>query len=211
MKNDYLWDKTGNDLEIEKLENALQIFRLQENDAPEIPVNVLPFKRKNPRIIFPAFRAVAACFILVFVLTGLWFLTADSKKDFARKNSQNLIEHIEHKEIENVQNPNDFTEPEISAKETISVKDQTEKIDQKRKRQNFKVRKTIYKSEIKPQKTVGNNRIVKLTEEEKNAYDQLMLALSITSSKLKIVKDKALNTENQTAIYKSANTNERKK
>jgi hypothetical protein len=37
---------------------------------------------------------------------------------------------------------------------------------------------------------------VKLTEEEKYAYNQLMLALSITSSKLKLVEDKIYGAEN---------------
>ena len=30
MKNNYLWDKTGEDAEIEQLEKTLQVFRYQE-------------------------------------------------------------------------------------------------------------------------------------------------------------------------------------
>jgi hypothetical protein len=39
-----------------------------------------------------------------------------------------------------------------------------------------------------------------LTKEEKYAYDQLMLALSITSSKLKMVKDKVAGVEEKNAV-----------
>ncbi len=35
MKDDYLWDKTGKDSEIEKLENALQIFRCPDQRCTE--------------------------------------------------------------------------------------------------------------------------------------------------------------------------------
>jgi hypothetical protein len=39
------------------------------------------------------------------------------------------------------------------------------------------------------------NQVIKVTPEEKHAYDQLMLALSITSRELRIVKDKIYNRE----------------
>ena len=74
-------------------------------------------------------------------------------------------------------------------------------------KQNFRVQKLIYKPKAKAQK----NEIVKLTEEEKEAYEKLMLALSITSSKLKIVKDKVQNTDEQTAIYMENKIKSRKK
>ncbi len=44
---------------------------------------------------------------------------------------------------------------------------------------------------------------VKLTKEEKYAYDQLMLALSITSSKLKLVTDKIENVEEQNVVQEN--------
>jgi hypothetical protein len=51
--------------------------------------------------------------------------------------------------------------------------------------------KWAQKGGIKP----PESETAKLTEEEQYAYDQLMLALSITSSKLKIVKDKVGGTD----------------
>ena len=44
---------------------------------------------------------------------------------------------------------------------------------------------------------------VKLTKEEKYAYDQLMLALSVTSSKLKLVTDKIDGIEEQNAVLEN--------
>ena len=35
MENDYLWDKTGEDAEIEQLEKTLQVFRYQGIDASD--------------------------------------------------------------------------------------------------------------------------------------------------------------------------------
>jgi hypothetical protein len=45
-------------------------------------------------------------------------------------------------------------------------------------------------TEKKDKNIVAKKSDVQLTKEEQYAYDQLMLALSITSSKLKLVKDK---------------------
>lgn len=50
MKEDYLWDKTGvADPEIERLENALAVFRYQEAEPPALPAKIVPFERKTPR------------------------------------------------------------------------------------------------------------------------------------------------------------------
>ncbi len=78
------------------------------------------------------------------------------------------------------------------------------------KKQNYKIQKLIYKPKSKTRK-IKNNQFVKLTEEEKAAYEKLMLALSITSSKLKIVKDKVQNLDDQTAINTENNIDTRKK
>ena len=40
MKEDYLWDKTGSDAEIENLENVLKAFRQTDDAPPEIPAKI---------------------------------------------------------------------------------------------------------------------------------------------------------------------------
>ena len=70
-----------------------------------------------------------------------------------------------------------------------------------------KIRRTIpvnLRQNKKPaRKLETKSNEIALTKEEKYAYDQLMLALSITSSKLKIVKDKANGIEEQNAVVKT--------
>ncbi len=71
MKEDYLWDKTGEDAEIERLENALQTFRCQKNVAPALSAKVLPFRKKPSRKIFSFAMAAAACIVFAaFSLIG---------------------------------------------------------------------------------------------------------------------------------------------
>lgn len=207
MKDDYLWNKTGKDSEIKKLENTLQIFRCQENQPPQISNKVISFKKESPRKLFPVFRALAASIILTFALVGIWFYS-NSKTEIAQtKTVENVIQNDDSKKRNSIES----IEPEKAVIETISTNEKPEiKIEKpksKIQKQNFRVQKLIYKPKAKTQK----NETVKLTEEEKEAYEKLMLALSITSSKLKIVKDKVQNTDEQTAIFTENKTTSRKK
>ena len=47
MKEDYLWDKTGEDAEIARLENALQAFRYTETRRPNFPKKFSRSSRKR--------------------------------------------------------------------------------------------------------------------------------------------------------------------
>jgi hypothetical protein len=203
MKNDYLWDKTGNDAEIERMENALLAFRCPQNDAPKIPNNVLSFKKAPPRKFFPVFRALAASFVLAFVLIGVWFYF-DSKPETAQ---HKIFENPAQKDVSEKQNKIEFpTTEQVSTDEKFEKR--IEKSEPKTNKQNYKIQKLIYKP--KPKKA-EKNQILKLTAEEKAAYEKLMLALSITGSKLKIVKDTVQNLNEQTAINTENNIDTRKK
>lgn len=198
MKNDYLWDKTGNDTEIEKLENALKVFRIEETKAPQIPDNIIYFNQETPRNLFSFFRALAAGFAFASALIVAGFIYFNSETETAQhKTIENSIQSEELK----IQKPTDFIQPEKTVIEQTSIKEKSNNNFENPKtgKQNFKVQKLIYKPKAKALK-VQKTEVVKLTEEEKEAYDKLMLALSITSSKLKIVKDKVQNLDEQTAI-----------
>lgn len=199
MKDDYLWDKTGKDAEIEKLENALQIFRSSVNEAPKISSNIVSFKKQPQRKVFPVFRALAASFVFAFVLIGIWFYSNVNNEIAQNKN----VENSTQKDVSEKQN-----KIEISENDKASIDEKFEKSEPEK--QNYKVQKLIYKPKSKTPK-IKNNQVVKLTEEEKDAYEKLMLALSITSSKLKIVKDKVQNLDEQTAINTENNIDTRKK
>ena len=206
MKKDYLWDKTGSDADIENLENSLRVFRFPASDAPEIKSNVVSFEKEKSRKVFPVFRAFAAGFIITFVFIGTWFIYYNSiteivKSVESRDSVQNELS--KNKKASNITAPEEVSTEDISEKEFKNAKSKVQK-------QNFRVQKLIYKPKTKRQK-IQKNQILKLTAEEKEAYEKLMLALSITGSKLKIVKDKVQNLDEQTAINTENNIDTRKK
>ena len=64
MNEQYLWDKTGSDAEIEGLENALRVFRYRPFKPPELPAKVMtsvePPRRNWFRLGFAVAFAAAA-------------------------------------------------------------------------------------------------------------------------------------------------------
>lgn len=198
MKEDYLWDKTGAaDPEIERLENALAVFRYQETEPPVLPAKIVPFERKQPRGFFRLAFAFAGCAALVAVCLGVWFQFSSGKVDVAKNSTETIAPQINEKIADEtvVKKPADL----IVKKVEVSKQSSEPKTTKTRK---------IATATVPQEKTVAQNisvknTAVKLTKDEKYAYDQLMLALSITGSKLKLVKDKIDNVEEQTADIKS--------
>ena len=189
MKEDYLWDKTGSDPEIERLENALAMFRYQAIDAPELPAKIVPFERKTPRSFLRLIFAFAASAAVVAICFGVWLQTSGNKIEVAKDLPQAIAPQINEKAANTIA----IKSPDHSIVKTVeSSKPAIE-------RKVIKVRSI--NSPVAPQnKTIAKNvetkkPAVKLTKDEKYAYNQLMLALSITSSKFKLVKDKVDGTE----------------
>src|SRR5688500_9810075 len=114
MKEDYLWDKTGSDAEIEKLETALRFFRCEETAPPVIPAKVLPFvKKDSPQRSFTFLRAIAACLALTSISLGVGILISNTKKEIARSVLQ---ESVIVPEIANPTKPASETEPPAKTK-----------------------------------------------------------------------------------------------
>lgn len=194
MKEDYLWDKTGEDFEIEKLENALAVFRYRETDAPALPAKIIPFERKAPRGFFRlAFALSGAATLIAVCLPGVWFQLAGGKIESAKNSAETVAPPIEKKDsiessngsiAEEAETPKQFVEPKV-----------------------VKIRKNIAPTtrpnNLTARKIKSKKPAVRLTEEEIYAYDQLMLALSITSSKLRLVKDKVDNIEEKHAVLEN--------
>ncbi len=196
MKEEYLWDKTGQDLEIERLENALQVFRYQETAPPALPAKVLPFKEENPRRIF-RLALFAACAAFVIISLGVWFQFSPEKIEVAKDSTETVPPQIDKKfsDENSVKKPDDLT---------------VEKIEFPKRFAEPKIIKTrkVISPIVRRNKTIARNVEIKkpiiiLTKEEKYAYSQLMLALSITSSKLKLVKDKVDGIEEKAAIFEN--------
>ena len=191
MKQDYLWDKTGADPEIENLENALAVFRYKETALPALPAKIIPFKKESPRRSFRFAYAIAACTAFVMIGLGVWFQFSTNEiatqENFAQTIQPQIPETIP--DVKVVENPapianNAETSPKtpIESAKRISAP--------KPVRKNKIIPAVVRPTEKRLGNIVAKKSDVQLTKEEQYAYDQLMLALSITSSKLKLVKDK---------------------
>ena len=194
MKEDYLWDKTGAaDPEIERLENALAVFRYQADEPPALPAKIIPFERKEPRGFFRLGFAFAACAAFVMISASVWFQFSGGKaevaKDSTETNSSLIVEKVADETavkqpddsiIKKVETPKRSVERSfVKAKKSVRVIDRQNGLSAR----NVEIKKPA----------------VRLTKEEKYAYDQLMLALSVTSSTFKKVKDKVEGVEDETA------------
>jgi len=195
MKEDYLWDKSGAiDPEIERLENALAVFRYVETDAPALPAKIIPFERKKPSGFFRLAFAFAACAAFVIISLGVWFQFSNKNFEVAKDSTKTIAPSV----IEKIADETPVGKPDDSIVRIVETPKQSVK------RNVVKIKKSVPAID-RQNKTIARNiedkkPTVKLTKEEKYAYDQLMLALSITSSKFKMVKDKVESVEEQKAV-----------
>lgn len=177
MNNDYLWDKTGSDAEIEELENALRNFAHREVIAPAIAkTEVIVFKPK-PRVkIFRYAMAVAACLLFVAVSLGIWInVSRNASIDETMAQDTNADKFAVTQNELQKDTTQAGSEIRIYGVEQIPAAKQLKKKIVPIAR---KVRKHAAASEPA------------LTAEEQYAYEQLKLALSITGSKLRLIKEK---------------------
>jgi len=182
MNEEYLWDKTGKDPEIESLEKALSAFRYKETEPPALPSNVIAFKseKKSSRKGFLFGLAVAACLAFVVVALGAWLQVSNQQPKGEGLAEMELIKE------------NFVSEDDLKIKE-----------DETNKQTPIKPIAKIRKAVVAPlSETQARSNKVKLTKEEQYAYDQLMRALTITSSKLNLVKKKVQGEEEQKTAVK---------
>lgn len=177
---EYLWDKTGSDTEIERLEGALAAFRYKTSDPPAFPVEAAPAKAYRtwniPRFAFAS--AMAASFAALLVSVGFWVqpstITTERQPELAAS-VQPAIDIA-------VPKP-----PTTTPARAVTTKRQTVK-------RSFTTWKrgtpTIQNNTTARLVERGRTPPVKLSKEELYAYNQLMLALEITGSKLRLVRDK---------------------
>lgn len=204
MKEDYLWNKKGHDAEIEKLENMLSQFRCQETSAPAIVSEKVLTVEKCPKRKLFSFSfafAFASCAAFMLILLGVWFQISNRNFENVNDLSKSITPEVKIDLTEKtykIIKPIEIIEAPEKVEKPVFIKAKIQKPEKK-----IVSQKTIY---IEETSKVPKTQTVKLTEEEQYAYDQLMLALSITSSKLKMVKDKvALNEQPEILIRKDYN------
>lgn len=194
MNEDYLWNKTGDDAETKRLEEVLTVFRYQESEAPALPVAKAANSKSSVWKLSFAF-SFATC-VAAVILLNVWF-----------QNSNGDLASLENSPAVPAEAG---IQPQTESGEdrtNVSSFDKDENAHRTTGR-NARVRRSV--SLIPRKRTVENSadplNAAKLTKEEKYAYDQLMLALSITTEKLKIVQDKIHGVENRRSM---TNANER--
>lgn len=211
MKEDYLWNKTGSDTEIERLENALKAFRYQEAAPPVLPAKIIPFEKKSPRGFFRFSLAFGAFAALAIVCFGVWSLLSKRNVEVGEISTP-VVAPSNFSATENAPTKTEIETPKNLRTEKAA---ETTKIESPQNKTKNQFVKTVFISPAKRRNnlTARNGEIktrenstdqipavqkpaVKLTEEETYAYSQLMRALSITGSQLKLVKDKIDAVEN---------------
>lgn len=169
MNDEYLWQKTGEDPETMQLEKALAVFRYREEDPPAVPIAVENRPTRTWRfalaIAIPAFAALVLASVI-------WLPTGDVNNDdvtFIYQTEPTVIETA-------APDPSPVAQPTVPPKQPV---------------RRVEIEPT-FASAPRPRPRMQQHRkttTVALTDEERYAYHQLMLALSISSSKLNVVRN----------------------
>ena len=186
MNEEYLWQKTGEDAETMELENALAAFRYREDDPPVVPVAT---EERAPRRWKFALAFAVPAFATAVLAVAIWLPIGngvdDSDVTFVYDPEPAIVEQP-------APNPLPVAQPSQPPKQPVRRGEVQPTIASVRRR-------SIAKSH--PAKT----STVALTDDERYAYQQLMLALSISSSKLKIVQDAVNGVEDKDSPTKQNN------
>jgi len=203
MKEDYLWDKTGEDSEIEELESRLKTFRTNNSTPPTLPANTFVIDRDSadritPNRFFKLAFATFACIGLVVTSIGIVrvFRTEnlETTETVSKKNpAAEMVSAPQKESAKTAVEDEQMAEQKITKTVFISEPRNNKRIYKAVNRSPKKIRYRRAVATRRKQKRVNQDskeKAVVLTPEEKDAYEQLMRALTITSSKLKIVRDK---------------------
>ena len=206
MNEKYLWDKTGEDAEIEFLEKTLQTFRSFRTHAPGLPAKIIrfappaapTFSANKPRRVlsfaFAAAACLAAAFFVFAALSGSFYSIPPIAAVAAKQPNAPQILNGEIKTVNNAPPVKKRDDKYQYSAVSINKKAASPKhfIERNAVKTKYIAPAANLNKEFAARRTAPDKNL-NLTGEEKFAYNQLMLALSITSSKLKIVKDKAEN------------------
>lgn len=179
MNDDYLWDKKGSDAEIEILERELAQFRLRPQlQAPLISsAKQLSLFEKLGLLLRMRPRLIMAGLLLILGLVSAALLTSFSPETGVQVAENKTIQPV----VLNQLKPSASSAAEIEQPKIEKVKQSTQLIS----------RKETTSVNVVKRKSVAKRKPPVLTADEKYAYEQLMLAISITGSKLREVKEMA--------------------
>ncbi|MEO8648207.1 MAG: hypothetical protein ABI539_03480 [Acidobacteriota bacterium] len=189
MNDEYLFNRSGEDREIKQIEEKLAAFRYHCSDPPPLPaIGIVEETKRSFNWRWSFAFALPALTVLVFA--GVIFFR--STTDSTERSQVTFIAAPEIKtETPTVPVPDIKIRPEPAAPRPASRRQSTSA------GQILTARAT----RVRPKRrSLGNPQALTtfagLSKKERYAYDQLMLALSISGSRLKIVKDAVNGKEN---------------
>lgn len=168
MNEDYLWNKTGSDPEVEWLESSLNSYAFKQTSVLELPAKQFIVSAASPsRISFFNFRlGLAAVCVAIAAFAAVWMLVPSGGR-------LPVIVAI------------DLGPQMVPLTAAAGVELAVDR-DMAPIRSKIRPQRAISRSSVS---NTSRPQTLVLTKEEADAYRQLMTALSVTSTNLKIVKD----------------------
>ena len=172
MKQDYLWDRTGTDAEIESLELLLGGLAFRPAELPELPAREIEPATTRRGWFFRLSLGFAAASISIAAL----LIAVISM----RQDSQPAIAVTQETTVAPAALPSPINESGLEYQITST----TPLRKPRPKKRNRREAKSLPAPQPRPRP------VITLTAEELDAYRQLMTALSVTGANLNIVRDK---------------------
>ena len=193
MNDEYLWQKTGEDPEVEKLEKVLAVFRYREAIS-SAPVAIrAEVADRPPRWRLSLAFAFVSCVALA-ILAVTWIQLGVKKSESSGPTEVVFVNGSENPIL---------TPPAAVEPPAVKSSDVPSKPARIRSRKLNPTTASVIRR-VKAKDSTVRDSVASLTEEERYAYRQLMLALSISSSKLKIVQD-TINGAEEPEVPRSTN------
>lgn len=181
MNDRYLFDKHGSDAETERLEGLLAAYRIN----PVVPalgrVNREAVARPALSFFRPAFSFAAVIVFFAVFAASLTLLSSFLEQDAATDLTAVSPAVVSPPDIRR----DEF--PDAVSEFTVGYPDrEVRRIEQSGT--NF-LKASVHTRRTKKLKGTTASRMVRLTKEERYAYEQVLAALYITGSKLKVLHD----------------------
>lgn len=180
MNNDYLWDRTGSDAEIERLETMLEGLRFRPEEPPAAPAREIAIEPARPRWFMRLGLGFAAASMAAAALLFAIFPAGDTLHPVAAVED----EPRSADPIKTAAPP-----PAVEyVKASATPRPPKKRIPKKRVRREVRIAPARVEPKPLPET---------FTAEERDAYRQLMTALAVAGEKLAIVRDKLNGTEEE--------------
>jgi hypothetical protein len=210
--SDYLWDKTGEpDEDVEQLENLLGTLKYQPRPL-EIPTHAMPSVRtaRPATTFFSRPRLAIAASLLLTLLAGMWLVSRQgetpnneiatgnqgsatvgnkqTEKAVVRNEQTGNNNSVDNAEVNNPVAPEKREDKAVAVKATAQGKRQRAPRGLLAQRQKLQPRRSVEDAPA-PRELVASNGGMRweveqpLTPQQREATEQLMLALRVASAK----------------------------